>query len=71
MTEREAFDAFCRMRNPKYRKTDDSVMNREEWRIWQEACAWQRKKDELICDGLDKLFGLGPAKAIREQVPNA
>ena len=46
MTEREGFEAFCKRTNPKYRTTDDSVIDRAAWRIWREACNWQREQHE-------------------------
>ena len=78
MTEREGFEAFCKSTNPKYKTTDDSVIDRASWKIWREACAWQREQDATICDDLAEpgsyCDGPGPkscAKAIRAQAPNA
>jgi len=41
MTERKGFEDFCKRTNPKYKTTDDSVIDRAAWKIWQEACAWK------------------------------
>lgn len=40
--ERQGFEDFCKRTNPHYHPTDDSVIDREAWRIWREACSWQR-----------------------------
>lgn len=45
VNERKGFEAFCMRTNPKYKPTDDSVIDRALWKTWQEACAWQRKQD--------------------------
>ena len=42
MTEREAFEAFCKNTG---RHPDDMKMA-----IWQAACAWQRERAARVCD---------------------
>lgn len=56
MTEREGFEAFCRSTNPKYKTTDDSVIDRAAWKIWREACAWQRERDAALVEENSHMF---------------
>jgi hypothetical protein len=36
---RKAFEAWCKLENPKYKSHDDGVSNRRDWTIWQAATA--------------------------------
>lgn len=36
-SERERFEAWCKLDNPRYDPTDDSPLNRRDWKIWQAA----------------------------------
>lgn len=78
MNEREGFESFCKRTNPKYRTTDDSVIDRAAWRIWREACAWQREQNATDCERADVEHqsttpagaSMYCAKLIRGQVAN-
>jgi len=35
MTEREQFEVWCALDNPRYRPWDDGIDNRRDWKVWQ------------------------------------
>lgn len=38
-SERERFEAWCKQDNPRYEPTDDSPLNRRDWKVWKARAA--------------------------------
>ncbi len=58
-TEREAFEANIRKTRPTHcdlRKSKKGEylysIEKQSWKTWQAACAWQRERDALLCESL-------------------
>lgn len=71
--ERQGFEDFCKRTNPHYHPTDDSVIDRAAWRIWREACAWQRENAAVAIEENCHMFFTDKgcaslAKVVREQI---
>lgn len=71
---RREFEAWCAKDNPKYWPSDNGILNRRDWAVWQAATATRKPlTDEVIknaCGASDvywahsKLFILAIARAI-------
>jgi hypothetical protein len=49
MTDRENFEAWCKSVNPKYDQSDDSILDRSFWAVWQAAMKCRLDALEAKC----------------------
>lgn len=47
-TMRAAFEDWAASENPRYRKTDDSLLNRHNWKVWQVATLRERERAAVL-----------------------